>query len=130
MAWSRCSSRLSPRTGAALSDKVMALTQRAAEFRSRLPEGLIEPLAELVREMNCYYSNLIEGHNTHPIEIQRALFGQESADPKTRDLQQEAVAHIVVNSVGLTRGDCRKIRQRRKLFGRFHRRFMKRCPAA
>ena len=24
---------------AALSDKVMALTQRAAEFRSRLPEG-------------------------------------------------------------------------------------------
>jgi Fic family protein len=81
---------------AALSDKVMALTQRAAEFRSRLPEGLIEPLAELVREMNCYYSNLIEGHNTHPIEIQRALFGQESTDPKTRDLQQEAVAHIAV----------------------------------
>jgi Fic family protein len=81
---------------ASLSDKVMALTQRAAEFRSRLPEGLIEPLAELVREMNCYYSNLIEGHNTHPIEIQRALFGQESPDPKTRDLQQEAVAHIEV----------------------------------
>ncbi len=81
---------------AELSDKVMALTQRAAEFRSRLPEGLIEPLADLVREMNCYYSNLIEGHNTHPVEIQRALFGEESSDPKTRDLQQEAVAHIAV----------------------------------
>ena len=66
----------------AADDKVMVLTQRAAEFRSRLPEGLIEPLAELVREMNCYYSDLIEGHNTHPIEIQRALFGQESTDPK------------------------------------------------
>ena len=81
---------------AALSDKVLQLTQRAAAFRSRLPEGLIEPLSSLVREMNCYYSNLIEGHNTHPIDIQRALFGEQSRDPKKRDLQQEAVAHIAV----------------------------------
>lgn len=81
---------------AVLSDKVLQLTQRAAAFRSRLPEGLIEPLSSLVREMNCYYSNLIEGHNTHPIDIQRALFGEQSGDPKKRDLQQEAVAHIAV----------------------------------
>jgi Fic family protein len=81
---------------AVLSDKVLQLTQRAAAFRSRLPEGLIEPLSSLVREMNCYYSNLIEGHNTHPIDIQRALFGEQSRDPKKRDLQQEAVAHIAV----------------------------------
>lgn len=86
----------SSRHRAALSDKVLALTQRAAAFRSRLPEGLIEPLSSLVREMNCYYSNLIEGHNTHPIDIQRALFGETSTDPKKRDLQQEAVAHIAV----------------------------------
>src|SRR5581483_6684161 len=86
----------SSRHRAALSDKVLALTQRAAAFRSRLPEGLIEPLSGLVREMNCYYSNLIEGHNTHPIDIQRALFGETSTDPKKRDLQQEAVAHIAV----------------------------------
>lgn len=86
----------SSRHRAALSDKVLVLTQRAAAFRSRLPEGLIEPLSSLVREMNCYYSNLIEGHNTHPIDIQRALFGEQSADPKKRDLQQEAVAHIAV----------------------------------
>lgn len=86
----------SSRHRASLSDKVLALTQRAAAFRNRLPEGLIEPLSSLVREMNCYYSNLIEGHNTHPIDIQRALFGDKSADPKKRDLQQEAVAHIAV----------------------------------
>lgn len=86
----------SSRHRAALSDQVLALTQRAAAFRSRLPEGLIEPLSSQVREMNCYYSNLIEGHNTHPIDIQRALFGEKSADPKKRDLQQEAVAHIAV----------------------------------
>jgi Fic family protein len=46
--------------------------------------------------MNCYYSNLIEGHNTHPVDIQRALFGEQSGDPKRRDLQQEAIAHIEV----------------------------------
>jgi Fic family protein len=81
---------------AALSDVVLKLTQRAAAFRSRLPEGLIEPLSSLVREMNCYYSNLIEGHYTHPVDIQRALFGEKSRDPKKRDLQQEAIAHIAV----------------------------------
>jgi Fic family protein len=86
----------SSRHRALLNDKVFRLTQRAASFRSGLPEGLIEPLARLVREMNCYYSNLIGGHNTHPVDIQRALFGEESRDPKKRDLQQEAVAHIEV----------------------------------
>lgn len=86
----------SSRHRARLSDKVLQLTQRAATFRSRLPEGMINPLSSLVREMNCYYSNLIEGHNTHPIDIQRALFGETSRDPKKRDLQQEAVAHIAV----------------------------------
>jgi len=28
---------------------------------------LLNSLADLVRSMNCYYSNLIEGHNTHPV---------------------------------------------------------------
>jgi hypothetical protein len=46
--------------------------------------------------MNCYYSNLIEGHNTHPVDIQRALFGETIQDPKKREMQQEAVAHISV----------------------------------
>jgi len=86
----------SSRHRAGLSDRVLLLTQRAAAFRSRLPEGMIEPLSSLVREMNCYYSNLIEGHNTHPADIQRALFGETSKDPKKRDLQLEAVAHIAV----------------------------------
>ncbi len=53
-------------------------------------------LAGLVRAMNCYYSNLIEGHDTHPIDIERALNDEYSADPKKRDLQLEAKAHIAV----------------------------------
>jgi len=47
--------------------------------------------------MNCYYSNLIEGHDTHPRDIDRALAHSDySADPKMRALQYEAVAHIEV----------------------------------
>ena len=46
--------------------------------------------------MNCYYSNLIEGHDTHPIDIELALKGDYSRDASKRDLQQEAKAHIAV----------------------------------
>jgi Fic family protein len=46
--------------------------------------------------MNCYYSNLIEGHDTHPRDIDRALHQDLSTKPKQRALQLEAVAHIEV----------------------------------
>lgn len=46
--------------------------------------------------MNCYYSNLIEGHDTHPVDIERALKDDYSKDPRKRDLQLEAKAHITV----------------------------------
>ena len=46
--------------------------------------------------MNCYYSNLIEGHDTHPVDIERALRHDYSTDPRTRNLQIEAAAHVAV----------------------------------
>jgi len=46
--------------------------------------------------MNCYYSNLIEGHDTHPIDIERALQDDYSQEARKRDLQLEAKAHIGV----------------------------------
>lgn len=54
-------------------------------------------VAELVRPMNSYYSNLIEGHDTHPLDIDRALHSEYAKDTKNRDLQLEAVAHINVH---------------------------------
>src|SRR5437867_10301377 len=48
--------------------------------------------------MNCYYSSLIEGHNTPPHDIERALAQDYSAEPHKRNLQLEAVAHIEVQS--------------------------------
>src|SRR5438477_6156934 len=81
---------------AGLTDLVLELAQKSAGFRRSLPESLLASLADLVRAMNCYYSNLIEGHDTHPIDIERALKGDYSKDAKKRDLQLEAKAHIAV----------------------------------
>jgi Fic family protein len=79
-----------------LTDLAIDLAARSAGFRRSLPQGLLVALADLVRAMNCYYSNLIEGHDTHPVDIERALKNDYSADPKKRDLQLEAKAHIAV----------------------------------
>lgn len=79
-----------------LTDLAVELAQQSAGFRRSLPDSLLSSLADLVRAMNCYYSNLIEGHDTHPIDIERALKGNYSKDAKRRDLQLEAKAHIAV----------------------------------
>ncbi len=79
-----------------LIDLALELAQRSAGFRRSLPESILTSLGDLVRSMNCYYSNLIEGHDTHPIDIERALRGDYSNDTQKRDLQLEAKAHISV----------------------------------
>jgi Fic family protein len=81
---------------AELTDLAVEVATRSAGFRRSLPEGVRTALADLVRAMNCYYSNLIEGHDTHPVDIERALKSDYSKDPRKRDLQLEAKAHIAV----------------------------------
>lgn len=80
----------------ALNELVFELTRMSAGFRRSVPRAMQPGLASLVRAMNCYYSNLIEGHDTHPIDIERALKNDYSRDRKKRDLQLEAKAHILV----------------------------------
>jgi Fic family protein len=72
------------------------LIREAADFAKEVPIGLAQPLANLVRAMNCYYSNLIEGHNAPLADIDLALNGDYEKDPKKRYLQAEAKAHIEV----------------------------------
>ena len=79
-----------------LADLALDLTQRSTALSKSLPPHIVGSLAKLVRSMNCYYSNLIEGHDTHPVEIERALNQNFSADRKRRNLQLEAKAHIDV----------------------------------
>ena len=79
-----------------LSDLATDLVAKSNALAGRL-HPLIQPgIGDLVRSMNCYYSNLIEGHHTHPVDIDRALAGEYSAEPEKRNLQLEARAHIDV----------------------------------
>ncbi len=56
-------------------------------------------IAELVRKMNSYFSNLIEGHNTHPVDIDRAMREDFSKYPAKRARQLESKAHIEVQKL-------------------------------
>jgi Fic family protein len=79
-----------------LIELAVDLAAKSAGFRRSLPDGVVSALAELVRAMNCYYSNLIEGHDTHPVDIERAMQNDYSDEPRKRDLQLEARAHVTV----------------------------------
>src|ERR1017187_4921011 len=81
-----------------LTDLALELAQKSSGFRRSLPVNLTASLADLVRAMNCYYSNLIEGHDTHPVDIERALKNDYNNDKQKRDLQLEARAHIAVQA--------------------------------
>ncbi len=83
-------------TSRLLDDEILPLVAEANQLAGRIHPILRESIGDLVRSMNCYYSNLIEGHDTHPRDIDRALANDFSSEPKKRDLQKEAVAHIHV----------------------------------
>lgn len=82
-----------------IEDLAIDLVARANGLAGTLHPVMRDSLGQLVRAMNCYYSNLIEGHNTHPIDIERALSGDYAAEPEKRDLQLEARAHIEVQAL-------------------------------
>src|SRR5437667_5746848 len=111
----------------ALTELAIELAQKAAGFRRSLPESLVTSLADLVRAMNCYYSNLIEGHDTHPVDIERALNNDYSTDAHKRDLQLEAKAHITVQK-WIDAGDLKGRAVTRDGIREIHRRFCELLP--
>ena len=80
----------------ALENLAFDLAREASELSGQIHPIVRLAMGDLVRSMNCYYSNLIEGHNTHPRDIDRALAADYSTDSRRRDLQLEARAHIEV----------------------------------
>lgn len=79
-----------------LEEMSFILAQSSAALGSAVHPRTRDSLIEVVRSMNSYYSNLIEGHNTHPLDIEKALASDYSADPAKRALQLESLAHIQV----------------------------------
>ncbi len=82
----------------AVSNVVAELAAEAARLAHALNPQTAASLASLVRIMNSYYSNLIEGHDTQPRDIERALTGSLSRDAGRRELQREAAAHVRVQA--------------------------------
>ena len=78
--------------------------------------------------MNCYYSNLIEGHDTHPWDIEQALSENYSNNPKNRDLQKEAVAHIEVQKMIDQGHDPKAYPATKEYILWLHREFCQRLP--
>ena len=66
----------------------------SAVLREMLPEHSRKAVADIVRSMNGYYSNLIEGHKTRPADIEAALARSFSKAPKERDRQMLHAAHL------------------------------------
>lgn len=111
----------------ALNDLAVELASASAGFRRSLPDGVVTALADLVRAMNCYYSNLIEGHDTHPVDIERALEKDYSADPRKRNLQLEAEAHVAVQK-WIDEGGLEGPATRQQAIVEIHRRFCELLP--
>lgn len=76
------------------SSLALALIRGAERLRASLHPITRKLVADLVRSMNSYYSNLIEGHRTRPRDIDAAIRKDFSADPAQRSLQILHVAHI------------------------------------
>lgn len=82
-----------------LESLALELVNKAGRLSGTMNPLTREAIARFLRPMNSYYSNLIEGHDTHPIDIERALNNEYSNDTTKRNLQLEALAHIQLQTI-------------------------------
>lgn len=121
---------LVPEGDPALDDLTYDLNRRTATLAGAMPPEIQKELGRLVRSMNCYYSNFIEGSQTTPREIERALRSDFSKDQKQRSLQQEALAHIHVQQLIDAGSDPQDLWPASDAYVRWlHREFCSRLPA-
>ena len=93
------------------SAELAGLTQQTTlaigELNAHLTSAFVRGrVSQLIRQMNCYYSNLIEGHKTLPREMDEAGRRQLAEGPQEeRDKQILAEAHIMTETAMLNRLD-------------------------
>lgn len=78
----------------ALIEKAADITKSSTRLASAAHPSARAAIRELIRSMNSYYSNRIEGQGTHPQHIERALRKEFSDKPDIAHLQRVALAHI------------------------------------
>ena len=79
---------------APLLEKAGDLTRKATALGSASGRAAQSELRKLLRSMNSYYTNRIEGEHTRPSDIERALQQDVSANADLARKQRLAVAHI------------------------------------
>lgn len=82
-------SRLDP-----LRERTRGVLEAAFRLAGAAHPATLARIRELVRTMNSYYSNRIEGQSTHPHNIEQALRHDFSEKPDIARLQRLALAHI------------------------------------
>ncbi|MDP3139171.1 MAG: Fic family protein [Burkholderiaceae bacterium] len=75
-------------------EKAHDLRTEAARLTGACQAGVSRELARMLRSMNSYYSNKIEGEHTRPVEIEQAMAKVFSENREMARLQHLAVAHI------------------------------------
>ncbi|MDE2913389.1 MAG: Fic family protein [Paracoccaceae bacterium] len=80
----------------AIVNVIAELSSASAVLGARLHPATVANLSDVVRQVNFHYSNLIEGHNIRPRDIERALAGDLDREEDRRNLQIEAAAHVHV----------------------------------
>ncbi|MCD0419136.1 Fic family protein [Rubrivivax sp. JA1024] len=115
----------------AITDVIADLASAAATLGRAFHPRTAANLADLVRIMNTYYSNLIEGHHTRPKDIARALAGDLDQDRQRRNLQLEAAAHVRVQAEIDRRAEAGELPEPASsdFLRELHREFYKDAPA-
>ena len=110
----------------------LELLRRAERLRGTLQPVTRRSVAALLRSMNSYYSNLIEGHRTMPHDIDAALAHKFSTDSKRRALQQLHLAHVETQEWMEAAVDAMPAAQicSADFLCQLHREFYQRLPAA
>lgn len=77
-----------------LSEATRRIFEKSSALKASASPEARTALREIVRSMNSYYSNRIEGQGTHPANIERALRSDFSDKPDVAKGQRVALAHI------------------------------------
>jgi Fic family protein len=115
-----------------LMDLSVQVFQESGRLSGLVHEPLVrDKISDLVRSMNCYYSNLIEGHKTLPRDIEQAMQQHFSSDTVKKDNQLLGLAHIdVERRMGEWIKEPGTDVYRPEFICRLHREFYQRLPAS
>jgi len=81
-----------------LLERAHDLIRKADRLSGWCPAGALTGVRTLLRSMNSYYSNRIEGQHTLPLEIEQALHNDYAQDEDKARRQRMALAHMATEA--------------------------------